>query len=89
MANGGWYGTKEEWDRIEAPLKLLDPELERFARKYELLVTKNHKDWPERSVRWGDDIGCLIQLYLVDETKLTLNLWICTFQDRGDARYWK
>ena len=27
MGNGGWYGTDEEWKRIEAPVKLLDSEL--------------------------------------------------------------
>ena|SRR5580704_659997 len=89
MANGGWYGTAEEWSRIEAPLKALDPDLDRFASKYGLNVTKNHKDWPERSLVWEGDVRCLMQIYLVDQSSLTLNLWICASQDRDGNRYWK
>lgn len=89
MANGGWYGTAEEWNRIEAPLKALDPDLGSFAGKYGLNVTKNRKDWPERSLAWEADVRCLIQIYLVDESLLTLNLWICTSQDRNGSRFWK
>jgi hypothetical protein len=89
MANGGWYGTAEEWSRIEAPLKALDPDLDRFASKYGLNVIKNHKHWPERSLVWEDDVRCLMQIYLVDQSLLTLNLWICAFQDRNGNRYWK
>jgi hypothetical protein len=89
MANGGWYGTKEEWDRIKAPLKRLDPELDRFARKYGLRVTRNAKDEPERSLIWGSDIRCLIQVFLVDQSALTLTLWICASQNRDGKRFWK
>jgi hypothetical protein len=89
MANGSWYGTAEEWSRIEAPLKALDPDLDCFAGKYGLNVTKNHKDWPERSLAWEADVRCLIQIYLVDESLLTLNLWICAYQDRNGSRFWK
>lgn len=89
MANGGWYGTEEEWARIEAPLKLLDHEINRFAGKHGLNVTKNSKNWPERSLRWGNNIQCLIQVYLADQDKLTLHLWICATQDREKKRYWK
>ena len=89
MANGGWYGTEEEWARIEAPIKLLDHEINRFADKHGLNVTKNSKDWPERSLRWGNNVQCLIQIYLADQDKLTLHLWICASQDRGKKRYWK
>jgi|HubBroStandDraft_3_1064219.scaffolds.fasta_scaffold342375_2 hypothetical protein len=89
MANGGWYGTDEEWKRIEAPLKLLDPELDRFARKHGLAVTKNFKNWPERSLHWDAEVRCLIQVFLVDESTLNLNLWICASQDRDGSRFWK
>jgi len=89
MANGGWYGTAQDRERIEGPLKLLDPELDRFASKYGLQVTKNLKDWPERSLVWGTDVRCLIQVFLVDESGLTLNLWICASQDRDGSRFWK
>jgi len=89
MGNGGWNGTDDEWERIEAPLKLLDPEFDRFARKHGLRVTKNVKDWPERSLGWGTDVQCLIQVFLVDQSALTLNFWICACQDRDGNRFWK
>jgi hypothetical protein len=89
MANGDWYGTREEWERIERPLLDVDPIIEAFAEECGLPVSRNHKGWPERSIVWGRDVRCLIQLYLADETLLTFNLWLCASEDRGNKRYWK
>ncbi len=89
MANGGWYGTQEEWDRLEKPLLALDPIIEKFATTKNHTVTKNLRDWPERSITWGDDVRCLVQLNLADEKAITFNLWLCASQDRGPRRYWK
>lgn len=89
MGNGGWYGTQEEWQRVETPIKTLDPELERFADLHGLSITRNHKDWPDRSMVWDAGARCLIQLYLADAETLGINLWICTSQDRERERYWK
>ena len=50
MANGGWYGTKEEWERIERQLLEIDPIITGFAGDYGLNVTKNHEGCPERSM---------------------------------------
>lgn len=91
MANGGYFGTKDEWRRIEAPLIAIDPVFEKFAAKHHLSVTKNYKDHPERSVKWDRRSGVRyqIQLWLVDEKRLTFNLWICASEDRDSKRYWK
>ena len=89
MANGGWYGTKEEWDRIEAPLLEIDQYLERFAVENNLSLSKNLKGGPNRSFEWGISIRNLIQIFLVSETELTFNLWVCASEDRGNKRYWK
>jgi hypothetical protein len=89
MANGGWYGTKEEWARLESPLIEVDPIIHSFAAEFGLEVTKNYKDEPERSIIWGGGIRRLIQLYLVDKKQLTFNLWLCASQDRNGSRYWK
>jgi hypothetical protein len=67
----------------------LDWEIDRFAKKYGLIVTKNLKDWPERSLAWASDVHCPMQVYLADQESLTLNVWICASQDRGRKRYWK
>jgi hypothetical protein len=89
MANGGWYGSEEEWKWLEAPLIELDPAIEAFAARTGLAVTKNLKDWPERSIRWGSDISCLIQIYLADKGALTWNLWLCCTRDVLGERFWR
>lgn len=89
MANGGWYGTPEEWQRLEAPLLAIDPVLERFAASHGIELLKNEKDSPGRSLRWGDNPSFLIQLFLADETARSWNLWLCCVQDRDDSRYWR
>jgi hypothetical protein len=89
MTNSGRHGTDDEWNRIEAPVGLLDPELDRFASRHGLTLTKNLRDWPERSLTWGTGVRCLIQVFLADKGTLTLNFWICASQDRGGSRFWK
>ena len=53
MGYEGWSGTLEEWNRIEGPLLEIDPIIRDFAKKAGLTVTKNMKDWPERSMQWA------------------------------------
>jgi hypothetical protein len=89
MANGGWYGTKEEWARIEAPLLALDQMIEAFARSADLTVEKNHKDWPGRAMEWGSEIRCLLQIYLADENSITWNIWLCCSRDAQGERFWR
>jgi hypothetical protein len=89
MANGGWYGTPEEWQRLEAPLLAIDPILERFAAARRLRLARNAKDRPERSLFWGGSPRFLVQLYLESETRATWNMWLCCSEDRGDSRYWR
>jgi hypothetical protein len=89
VANGGWYGTKEEWAQIEKPLITLDPVIKEFAMRAGLTVTKNLKDWPERSMRWGSEISCLIQIYLADKDALTWNIWLCCTRDIQGERFWR
>jgi len=89
MANGGYWESAVDWKRVEAPLLEIDSFFSDFAKEFGLEITKNHKDWPERSVVWGNNIRCLIQLFLADEKLLTFNLWLCASQDRFGKRYWK
>jgi len=89
MANGGWYGTREEWERIEKSLLDVESTIEEFVEEFSLNMSKNHKGWPEWSIVWGKEVRCLIQLYLADKNLLTFNLWLCAYEDRGSKRYWK
>jgi hypothetical protein len=88
MANGGWYGTAEEWQRLEGPLLTIDPVLELFSARHDIELLKNEKDAPGRAFRWGDNPNFLIQVFLADEGPLTWNLWLCCVEDRDDSRYW-
>jgi hypothetical protein len=74
---------------MEAPLLRADPVLQKFAATRGLAVSKNYHGDPERSLRWGGGIQRLIQLYLEDSDRLTLNLWVCASQDRGGTRFWR
>lgn len=89
MANGGYWKSEEEWERVEAPLLEIEAVWSNFAAEFSLQVAKNHRDWPERSIIWGQDVRYLIQLYLADKNKLTFNLWLCASQDRHGERFWK
>lgn len=89
MTEGAGFISRVAWQRLEAPLLAVDPVFERFAAEHGLHVRRNHKDWPERSLLWGDEVRCLIQLYLASVDALTFNLWLCAAQDRHGKRYWK
>lgn len=90
MPNGDRFGTDEEWRRAEAPLKRLDIALAAFAAKEKIVLTKNGRDWPERSMQWSrNNARCLIQIFAERLEIPTFNFWICTSQDRKDTRYWK
>jgi hypothetical protein len=89
LANGGWYGTAEEWERLEAPIRAIDPAIDNFASTHSLTVVRNERESVGRSMRWGSNPSCLIQLYLADQSKLTWNLWACCSEDRQLKRYWK
>jgi hypothetical protein len=85
----GFHGTQEEWERIEAPLRALDHRLEEFAHAQGMRLARSERNWPSRSLHWGDDVQRMIQIYLENADELTWNLWVCASQDRDSRRYWK
>lgn len=85
----GFHGTQEDWERLEAPLRALDPRLEDFAHRHGMRLARSERNWPSRSLHWGDDVQRLIQIYLDNTEEPTWNLWACASQDRGGRRYWK
>jgi hypothetical protein len=85
----GFCGKPEEWERIEKPLRKIDPELESYAKANNLQLSKNYHNWPERSLEWGNRIKKLIQIYLENEKTMTFNLWLCASEDREKRRFWK
>lgn len=86
----GFHGKNEEWDRIEAPLRLIDDSLRDFAKRNSLQVSRNYHNWPERSLTWSDrGVRKLIQVYLQDDKAMTFNFWLCAHLDKHGARHWK
>ena len=85
----GFHGKKSEWKRLTAPLTGIDRGLKLFVSEKGLALLRDSKNWPERSFRWGSPIERLIQIYLVDESRLTWSFWLCATEDRTDGRYWK
>ena len=89
MANGGWYGTEEEWREAEAPLLPLDERVDRFAVEHGFTLTRNHKDWPERSLTKDGRLECLIQIWRAELETDEWNVGAVCSEDRGRKRYWK
>jgi hypothetical protein len=85
----GFYGTEQEWERIEAPLRPLDGPLQAFAREHDMRLARSERNWPSRSLHWGDKVQRLIQIYLEEQAELLWNVWVCASEDRGRKRYWK
>lgn len=81
--------SKEEWERIESPLRELDVALDAFAKRHGMELTSNFAGWPERSLSWSDGIERTIQVLLGDEESLRFNVWIMACEDRPDGRFWK
>lgn len=75
--------------QLEKPLLELDPIIEKFANERGLSVSKNQKNWPERSIFWGANVRCLIQIYLASENGTAFNLWLCASEDKNNERFWK
>lgn len=85
----GFHGTKEEWERIIAPLEKLDPVLEAFGAARDLTLVKNARNWPNRAFRWDSPVNRLIEIYAEGEPHSTWTFWVCASEDRDAGRYWK
>ena len=86
----GFNGTKEEWDRIEAPLKELDELISAFAREKGIEVDYNYHNRPNRRLIWDSQgMTRAIQVTLQDEDKLTLAVAFFAWRDVNGERYGK
>ena len=85
----GFHGPQVQWETLEMPLRALDGELRAFAERNGLALSSNSRNWPDRSIVWGDSIRRLIQIYLADDERLTYSFWLCASEDRDSKRYWR
>lgn len=73
----GFYGSAEEWERMEAPFREVDEQLEEFAEAHGMSVVKNYHNWPGRRLDWGDLKRrwgtCCSEWHLVPPPSILLN----------------
>ena len=85
----GFHGTKEEWDRLEAPLREVDEVIREFARVQDLDVDANYHNMPNRRLMWNKGgITCVIQVSVNDED-MTIYVAYYAWQDRNNMRQGK
>ena len=84
MGNGGFYGTKEEWKRMEAPLLKLDARLELFAASSGMSLDKNFHGQINRYFMRNDGITRILQIFLSDKSQMTFSLGIAAW--KGGAK---
>jgi len=86
----GFYGSDEEWKRMERPLLEVENDLQVFADKKGLKISKNYHNWPERSLTWSSrNIERLIQISVESDKHLTFTFWVCAYSDKQGKRFWK
>lgn len=84
----GFYGSQEEWERMVAPLRQLDPDLNSFATAQDLEVVHNYHNMPNRLVKWSrDGIQRLIQISLDGQDKILFAL--SAYKDESGKRFGK
>lgn len=82
----GFYGSKEEWERMVAPLRELDAGIDAFAAERGLEVVQNYHNMPNRMLMWTKGgIRRVIQISLYGENQLLL-LATNAFKDEGERR---
>jgi hypothetical protein len=81
----GFYGSKEEWERMVAPLRQLDSGLSSFAAAHGLEVDHNYHNMPNRMVKWtSGGIQRVIQISLEGDDQILFA--ISAYQDERDRR---
>ena len=86
----GFHGSKERWEKMEAPFLQVDRRLEEFEKIHAMSIEKNYHNWPQRTLSWANEgITRWIQISLKGDTEETYCLWLLAWQDRGHERYWK
>jgi len=87
MPNGGFDGSKEAWEKMEAPLLEIDDLLAQFAAERGIDMVKNYHNWPLRELRWvKDGIHRAIHILAADKPE-TYHLAVVAWQDKHDERY--
>jgi hypothetical protein len=87
LANGFW-GTREEWDRIDRLLGESDALLAAFARQHGFKLESSER-WPRRALSRDTDLDRLIEFWPIDQESTKFRLGVTACEDRRDGRYWR
>jgi hypothetical protein len=81
----GFMGSKEEWDRMEAPYRRIDTLLDAFAKSHGLEVRRNYRD-ADRSLLFKDALERAIWVNSSDQygDTGTYDVSVLAHQDRPE-----
>lgn len=83
----GYYGSIEDWPKMEAPLLEIDDLLSQFAAERNMQLVKNYHNWPRRELEWvRDGVHRAIHIFAADRAG-TYHLAVVAWEDKNDIRY--
>ena len=83
----GYYGSIEDWQRMEAPLLDIDDLLEKLAEERNLEVVRNYHNWPSRHLEWvTDGIYRGVQILAADKPQ-AYHMGVVAWEDKNDQRH--
>ncbi|HYR89531.1 MAG TPA: hypothetical protein VE422_35985 [Terriglobia bacterium] len=86
----GFYGSQEQWQRLEQAFLEWEEIFDRFARAKTVQVIRNAHGWPSRSLEWiHQSIQRKIEVVANDVPSETFNVWTYAWKDVGDKRFSK
>jgi len=89
MPNGRKY-SKQEWERIEEPLRVLDGALKQYARDHQMEFETNYHGIPMRRITWRNgNLSKAIDVFVKDHEKPTYSILATAWEDRREDRYHK
>src|SRR5712664_2446175 len=82
----GYYGSIEDWEKMEAPLLEIDALLAEFASREGMDLEKNYHNWPQRELRrLKDDLHRTIHILAADKPD-TYHFAVGAWQDKNNER---
>ena len=86
MTPNGFHGSKEDWERMVAPLRQFDAALDDFAARVGATIDQNHHNVPNRILSWTTrGIRRQIQISLYGDEPLVQLSWTA-YRDHARER---
>jgi hypothetical protein len=82
----GFVGTKEEWDRVEAPLLEVNDVISEFAHSHGLSLDSNYHSMPNRRLMWDKGGITRVIEVSVNVEDMTIYVAYLAWQDRNNMR---